>query len=137
MSKELDQMIRAFCQSERNQTEALALLKVGHEEKVDSPGVIMQTIIANALLAFSKREGFRAFFVPGVFICPKCGTEEHRVKLDEHTGEPFPKDLEPEACPYDGEPMERLNWEAHATKLTQFVEELKQWRDAHREGGVN
>ncbi len=70
---------------------------------------------AQALLA----EEQAAKFVPGCWRCAKCNFELNKSVLYVKSGNIGPDLGKPEACPNDGEPMQRVTWKADAMRVAE------------------
>lgn len=60
-------------------------------------------------------------YVPGDWICPLCHFRCHQRTLYAQTGDVGVNYSQPDDCPNDGTPMERLTWKQDAEAANQIA----------------
>lgn len=80
----------------------------------------------NTDFAVFRAENEAKLYVPGQWMCPKCGFMQGKSFIGANTGNVWANlEVHDEPCPNDGAKMERLTWEQHArdavrTAMTQL-----------------
>jgi hypothetical protein len=91
----------------------------------------------NAELALLRAEYETQLYVPGMWVCPKCGFVAMNSILHVRSGGISADLKQQEPCPNDGEKMKRQSWQEHARSISEVCEgqikravEAEEHRDA-------
>jgi hypothetical protein len=68
----------------------------------------------NDVLALCEMLAGDLVYVPGDWFCPTCGYRQHQRILYAQSGDVGINRAEPDPCPNDGTPMQRLTWKQDA-----------------------
>jgi hypothetical protein len=81
----------------------------------------------DADIALLRAEYESKLYVPGQWVCPKCGFIQGKSFIGAQTGNVWANlAVHEEPCPVDGAKLERLTWEQHATDA---LKAMSQWSD--------